>query len=53
MAGFCVQRHLDMLAFIPEPFWSIIPHVLRDDTKCTFDWERERLFDQKVSLRGR
>ena len=46
--GFCVQRHLDIMQFCPEPFWTIEIKATQNGTVCTFEWARGRIFDQAV-----
>jgi DNA topoisomerase III len=50
--GFCVQRHLDIVEFCSEPFWTIdiktAIELEEEQDACVFEWERGRIFDQTV-----
>ncbi|XP_075589199.1 topoisomerase 3-alpha isoform X2 [Dermatophagoides farinae] len=46
--GFVVERWKEREEFVPQPFWFIEVNVERDNIKCTFTWDRKRLFDQRA-----
>lgn len=48
--GFCVERHLQITTFIPEPFWSIRPHLIKGGHQLQLTWERSRVFDNDVAI---
>ena len=52
--GFCVDRHDEILAFVPEAFWFVQPTVRRRDAAAgsmslTLDWARGRMFDHAIA----
>ena len=48
--GFVVNRHLEILNFVPEKYWSIDMKVKRDNKTAIFTWGRKRLFDFLIVL---
>lgn len=48
--GFVINRYLEILRFIPQPFWSIVVNDKRDGIKVSFNWKRRRLFDEHACL---
>jgi DNA topoisomerase-3 len=43
--GFVVDRYLRVRNFVPEPFWYIKLHHIKDDVEVKFNWRRGHLFD--------
>lgn len=48
--GFCVERHLQITTFNPEPFWSIRPSLSKGGHQIQLKWERNRVFDHDVAV---
>lgn len=48
--GFVIYRYLQILRFIPQPFWSIGVDDKRDNISVSFNWKRHRLFDEHACL---
>lgn len=46
--GFCVQRHLEITTFKPEPFWIVRPHINKSGYQLQLLWDRSKVFDQDV-----
>lgn len=46
--GFCVERHLRITTFVPEPFWVVRPHISKGGHQLMLEWDRSRLFDREV-----
>jgi DNA topoisomerase-3 len=46
--GFCVERHLRITTFVPEPFWIVQPHISKGGHQLLLEWERNRLFDREA-----
>lgn len=44
--GFCVQRHLDIETFKPEPFWTLDLGIMHKGTICRAVWDSGRSFNQ-------
>jgi DNA topoisomerase I len=44
---FVVERHLERLAFVPEPFWYIHAQIKIGKVLYDLKWQKERLFDKK------
>lgn len=44
--GFVVDRYLRVRNFVPEPFWYIKVHHIKDDVEVKFNWRRGHLFDR-------
>jgi DNA topoisomerase-3 len=44
--GFVVDRYLRVRNFVPEPFWYIKIHHIKDDVEVKFNWRRGHLFDR-------
>ncbi|ORX62280.1 prokaryotic type I DNA topoisomerase [Hesseltinella vesiculosa] len=47
--SFCVERHDRIQSFQPEPFWSIVPTIVKNETPIRMEWMRARLFDKPVT----
>ncbi|KAJ2726409.1 DNA topoisomerase [Coemansia sp. Benny D115] len=48
--GFVVDQFLRVEQFVPEPFWHIYLHHVKDEDAATFTWARRRLFDRASAL---
>lgn len=48
--GFVVERYMKLQRFVPEDFWKIDVTITKDGSMAKFDWARDRLFDQHVTL---
>ena len=46
--GFCVERHIRITTFVPEPFWVVRPHISKGGHQLMLEWDRSRLFDREV-----
>ncbi|CAM6081712.1 unnamed protein product [Calypogeia fissa] len=46
--GFCVERHIHITTFSPEPFWVVRPHVNKGGHQLQLEWDRTRVFDREV-----
>lgn len=46
--GFCVQRHLHITSFKPEPFWVVRPHINKSGYQLQLVWDRIKVFDEDV-----
>ncbi|KAI7688527.1 hypothetical protein SSS_10709 [Sarcoptes scabiei] len=46
--GFVVERWKARESFVPQPFWFIEVTVTKDGIKCTFNWHRQRLFNERA-----
>jgi DNA topoisomerase-3 len=44
--GFCVQRHLDIETFKPEPYWSLDLGVMNAGSMCRATWDSGRSFNR-------
>jgi len=44
--GFCVQRHIDIETFKPEPFWTLALNVIKRGRTCTATWNNGRSFNR-------
>ncbi len=44
--GFVVDRYLRVRNFVPETFWYIKVHHIKDDVQVKFSWRRGHLFDR-------
>ena len=42
--GFCVQRHIEIETFIPEPYWLLDLTVLKAGRSCKATWKGGRSF---------
>jgi DNA topoisomerase-3 len=47
--GFCVDRHDEILTFVPKPFWSVSPIVGHDAKTLQLKWLKGRTFDKPVA----
>jgi DNA topoisomerase III len=48
--GFCVERHILIQNFKPEPYWQVAPQVKYPGFGTVkFEWARGRLFDQRIA----
>jgi DNA topoisomerase-3 len=48
--GFCVERHVIIQTFTPEPYWILSPEVKKSGfPPVRFEWERGRMFDKRVA----
>ena len=48
--GFCVERHIVIQTFVPEPYWIVSPIVkIAGYAPVRFEWERGRIFDKKIA----
>lgn len=50
--GFCVQRHLEIMRHVPEPFWVLEPTLDAPNLaegELVARWKRTRLFDEEVA----
>ena len=49
--GFCVQRHIDIQNFQPEPFWTLELYFCKGSVsaKVRATWTRGRTFNQTLS----
>ena len=45
--GFCVQRHLDIQTFIPQPYWVLDLSIYKRGRVCKALWEGGRSFNKK------
>lgn len=48
--GFCVERHLRITTFVPQPFWVVRPHLSKGGHQLMLEWDRNRLFDREVAM---
>ena len=48
--GFVVERYTEVQSFVPEPFWYIHVALEREDSKVSFSWKRNRLFDNDAAF---
>ncbi|BBM98000.1 DNA topoisomerase III [Marchantia polymorpha subsp. ruderalis] len=48
--GFCVDRHIRITTFTPEPFWVVRPHGSKSGQQLMFEWDRGRVFDREVGV---
>ncbi|KAI8918611.1 DNA topoisomerase [Powellomyces hirtus] len=48
--GFVVERYMKQQRFVPEDFWKIDVFINREGSTAKFDWMRDRLFDQRLTL---
>jgi len=46
--GFCVERHLEIIRHVPEPYWVLDVAISRDDDgdDVVLAWSRSRIFDE-------
>lgn len=44
--GFCVQRHLEIETFKPEPYWSLDLGVMHSGSMCRATWDSGRSFNR-------
>ena len=44
--GFCVQRHLEIETFKPEPYWSLDLGVMNAGSMCRAIWDSGRSFNR-------
>eukprot|EP00577_Skeletonema_sp_RCC1716_P004887 CAMPEP_0113381834 /NCGR_PEP_ID=MMETSP0013_2-20120614/5519_1 /TAXON_ID=2843 ORGANISM="Skeletonema costatum, Strain 1716" /NCGR_SAMPLE_ID=MMETSP0013_2 /ASSEMBLY_ACC=CAM_ASM_000158 /LENGTH=1160 /DNA_ID=CAMNT_0000264299 /DNA_START=12 /DNA_END=3495 /DNA_ORIENTATION=- /assembly_acc=CAM_ASM_000158 len=44
--GFCVQRHLEMETFKPEPYWLLDLGIMNSGTMCRAVWDSGRSFNR-------
>ena len=44
--GFCVQRHLEMESFKPEPYWLLDLGIMNSGTMCRAVWDSGRSFNR-------
>ena len=47
--GFCVQRHLEIIRHIPEPFWVLEASLQSTDGEIFASWQRSKLFDEEAA----
>ena len=49
--GFCVQRHLEIMRHVPEPYWVLEATFVDAESGVNFSptWKRSRLFDEQAS----
>ena len=48
--GFCVERHILIQNFVPEPYWVLCPTIkIEGYGAVKFEWERGRIFDKRVA----
>ncbi|KAF5192263.1 Dna topoisomerase 3-beta [Thalictrum thalictroides] len=43
------RRYLLITSFKPEKFWSLHPYVLKNGYELQLEWDRNKLFDSKVT----
>lgn len=48
--GFVINRYLEILRFISQPFWLIAVAHKKDNINVSFNWKRHRLFEQHACL---
>lgn len=48
--GFVINRYLEILRFVSQPFWLIVVNHKKDKIPVTFNWKRHRLFEQNACL---
>jgi DNA topoisomerase-3 len=48
--GFVINRYLEIMRFVSQPFWLINVSDKRDGIKVNFNWKRRRLFDEHACL---
>lgn len=48
--GFVINRYLEIMRFVSQPFWQINVSDKRDNIEVTFNWKRRRLFDEQACL---
>lgn len=46
--GFVVDRYIEVMSFVPEPFWYIDVMHKRDDKEVHFKWSKNHLFDEEA-----
>ena len=46
--GFVVKRYKERNDFVPEPFFGISVHVVKDRINHAFNWQRGHLFNEQV-----
>ena len=44
--GFCVQRHVEMETFKPEPYWQLNLGIMNSGTMCRAVWDSGRSFNR-------
>ena len=44
--GFCVQRHIDIETFKPEPYWTFTLNVMKRGRTCKASWDNGRSFNR-------
>lgn len=48
--GFVINRYLEILRFISQPFWLIAVTHKKNNLNVSFNWKRHRLFEQHACL---
>lgn len=48
--GFIINRYLEIMRFVSQPFWSIAVNHKKDGINVNFNWKRHRLFDESACL---
>lgn len=48
--GFVINRYLEILRFVPQPFWYIAVNHKKDNIPVSFSWKRHRLFEEHACL---
>ncbi|KAI8823445.1 DNA topoisomerase [Fimicolochytrium jonesii] len=48
--AFIVERYMKFQRFIPEDFWKINLSIAKEGSVAKFEWTRDRLFDQHLTL---
>lgn len=48
--GFIINRYIEIIRFVPQPFWSIAVSHKKDNIALSFNWKRRRLFEEHACL---
>jgi len=48
--GFVINRYLDIMKFVSQPFWSISVNHRKNNINVNFNWKRHRLFEEHACL---
>lgn len=48
--GFIIKRYIEIMRFVPQPFWSIAVSHKKDGISVSFNWRRRRLFEEHACL---
>lgn len=48
--GFVINRYLEIMHFVAQPFWTIAVNHTKEKIKVPFNWKRRRLFEESACL---